>query len=171
VEDAAVTDVMPRAVGVLELYDYPTRSAALRLLGSGDRVSAVLDDTVASPRLREILMLLAHMAFQGIVEYYGGWDTELAGWTVSREALLAEELEHPEAHLFNDDEGTDPVRVRTNPEPDAAPRPHLAIPREAEVVQRPYRPYQAYAPAGALISLRGLAIRLQQERGIDVIYG
>ena len=90
----------PRAVDALENFDYGTRAAALRLLGCGDQISSALDDTVAHPRLREILMLLAHMAFGGLVEYYGGWDTELAGWTVSREHLLAEELEHLEADCF-----------------------------------------------------------------------
>jgi hypothetical protein len=67
-------------------------------------------------------------------------------------------------------EGTETLRTKTNAE-DSPPRPHLAAPPETEVVQRPYRPYQAYLPAGAPVSLRGLAIRRQQERGIDVVYG
>lgn len=47
------------------------------------------------------------------------------------------------------------------------PQPTLAIPPEAEVVHRPYRPYQAYLPAGTRISYRGLALRLRQERGLE----
>jgi hypothetical protein len=48
--------------------------------------------------------------------------------------------------------------------------PRLAIPREAEVADRRPQP-QAIIPAGAPVSLRGLAIRLQQERGVDSVYG
>ena len=68
-------------------------------------------------------------------------------------------------------EGT-PMKFRTRgDETGSPPQPTLAVPPEAEVVQRPYRPYQAYLPPGAPVSLRGLAIRRQQERGIDPVYG
>ena len=87
-----INELKARAVSALEIFDYPTRAAALRLVGCGDQIGSVLDDTVAHPKLRENLMCLAHMAFGGIVEYYGAWDVESAGWTVSREYLLAEEL-------------------------------------------------------------------------------
>jgi hypothetical protein len=129
----------------------------------------VLDDTVASPRLREILILLARMAFGGLLEYYGGWDSESAGWTLSREALLAEELEHlSEADWIY--EGTETVRARTKTEdPPRLTFPPLP-PGETEVPDRRPQP-RAIIPAGAPVSLRGLAIRRQQERGIDVLYG
>jgi hypothetical protein len=69
-------------------------------------------------------------------------------------------------------EGTEPLRIRTKATTeDSPPGPMLAAPPETEVVQRPYRPYQAYLPPGAPVSLRGLAIRRQQERGVDVVYG
>ena len=60
------------------------------------------------------------------------------------------------------------VKHQTNTDP---PGPTLAAPPETMVLHRPYRPYQAYLPAGAPVSLRGLAIRRQQERGIDPVYG
>ena len=87
-----MNELKPGAVSALEIFDYPTRAAALRLLGCGDQIGSVLDDTVAHPKLREILMCLAHMAFGGIVEYYGAWDVESAGWTVSREHCLPRNL-------------------------------------------------------------------------------
>jgi hypothetical protein len=157
-----MTELKPRVVDALEQFDYPTRAAALRLLGCGDRIGSVLDDTVAHPKLREILMCLAHMAFGGIVEYYGAWDVESAGWTVSREHLLAEELGGlDEADWLN--EGTRTV-FRTKPEESPPqPQPRLAIPMECEVAGgAPPRPT---IPVGAPISYRGLTIRRQQDSG------
>jgi hypothetical protein len=50
------------------------------------------------------------------------------------------------------------------------PQPRLAIPPETAVADRRPQP-RAIIPAGAPISSRGLAIRRQQERGIDIIHG
>jgi hypothetical protein len=61
-------------------------------------------------------------------------------------------------------EGTETLKHRTNTDP---PQPRLPIPPEADVVRRPYRPYQAYLPPAAPVSYRGLALRLAQERGLE----
>jgi hypothetical protein len=92
------TDVKPYAITASEQFDYAVRAEALRLLGSGVEVGLALTDTISHPRLREILMCLAHMAFGGISDYYRG-DDEAAGWCVSREHLLADELANLEAEI------------------------------------------------------------------------
>jgi hypothetical protein len=57
---------------------------------------------------------------------------------------------------------------RTRKAEDSPPEPLLSIPRECEVA---YRPPRAPLAPGAPVSVRGLAIRRQQERGIDAVYG
>jgi hypothetical protein len=96
VADETMTELKPRVVDALEQFDYSTRVAALRLMGCGDQISAALDDTMSHPKLRDILMLLAHMAFGGLIEYYGGSDTELAGWTVSRAVVATLGMRWPQ---------------------------------------------------------------------------
>ena len=56
------------------------------------------------------------------------------------------------------------LKHRTNTDP---PQPMLAIPPEAEVADRRPQP-RAIIPAGAPVSLRGLAILRQRERGLDL---
>jgi hypothetical protein len=60
------------------------------------------------------------------------------------------------------------VKHRTKADP-APPRPKLPIPPEAQVAGGP--PARPYFAPGVPVSLRGLAIRLARERGVDSIYG
>jgi hypothetical protein len=63
-------------------------------------------------------------------------------------------------------EGKPMFRART-PAEDSPPQPTLAIPPEAEVAGGPAPwPYQVAVPPGAAISLRGAAIRRQQQSGL-----
>jgi hypothetical protein len=65
-------------------------------------------------------------------------------------------------------EGTETLfGARTEILEDSPPGPRMAIPDEAQVVRRPARPYQAYLPPGAPVSLRGLAILRRQEQGLE----
>lgn len=67
-------------------------------------------------------------------------------------------------------EGTETLfGARTKTETEDSPGPRLSIPAECEVAGGP--PPRPTIPAGAPISLRGLALRRAQERGVDVLYG
>lgn len=93
-------ELKPCVVAALENFDYPTRVAALRILGSGNGIDAAIDDSIADPQmLRAVLTCLSHMAWAGLLEYYGGWDEESAGWTLSREHSLAEDLANIETEF------------------------------------------------------------------------
>jgi hypothetical protein len=99
-------ETKPCVVGALESFDYDVRATALQLLGCGDdQISAAIDTVLAHPKIREILILLGHLGFAGLLEYYGGWDIESAGWTVSREHALAEDLANIEATLLQSYDG------------------------------------------------------------------
>ena len=65
-------------IAATEAYDYDTRAEALRIIRCGE-----VDLT--HPKLSEVVMCLSSMAFAGLMEYYGGWDFENAGWTLARE--------------------------------------------------------------------------------------
>jgi hypothetical protein len=106
-------ETRPCVVTALEKFDYPIRVAALRLMGSGDGIDAVLDDVMADRELlREVVKLLSHMAYAGLLEYYGGWDDESAHWTISREHALAEDLSTIEAQLLQTHEGTPELKLK-----------------------------------------------------------
>jgi hypothetical protein len=67
-------------------------------------------------------------------------------------------------------EGTPTLRARIQDENE--PRATLAAPIEARALRWDDGPPPGPTiPAGAKVSLRGLAIRRQRERGVDVIYG
>jgi hypothetical protein len=103
--DVIGNDVKPCVVRALEVYDYDVRCAALKLVGCSDNeINAAIDGVLASPRVREALILLGHMAFAGLLEYYGGWDAESAQWTLDRERSVAHDLAHVEAELLPDHE-------------------------------------------------------------------
>jgi hypothetical protein len=155
-------ETKPCVVAALERYDYPTRVAALRLIGCGPEVSSALDDTTADPRLlREVLMLLSRMAWAGLLEYYGQWDSESAHWCLSREHSLAEDLANIEAELFQNDDGSTPLKAEAKAE--------LAQ-REAEIraawqplPARPAWPPQPVLPPGSTPSPRAIAIMRQRD--------
>jgi hypothetical protein len=93
-----MNDEKPFAITLIEDFPYDVRAEALRLLGSGYSVGIALNDTLTHPKVREVLLCLAHMAFGGILEYYAG-DDEATSWCVSREHMLADELDHLETDL------------------------------------------------------------------------
>jgi hypothetical protein len=66
--------LQPAVVTVLQKFDYPTRALALRVIGSGDQISAALNDVLAHEKCREVLICLAHCAHAGLLEYYRGDD-------------------------------------------------------------------------------------------------
>jgi hypothetical protein len=160
-----MNDVKPCVVAALEQFDYPTRVAALKLLGCGDEFGSVLDTTIAGdPRvLRAVLTCLSHLAWAGLVEYYGGWDTESAHWTLSREHSLAEDLANIDEHF----EGTTQLK-RPDPQPAvelAAMRAECAdILSQWEVRAQAQRPTLPPRVPVSMTLLRGLAIQRQRER-------
>jgi hypothetical protein len=99
-------------------------------------------------------MCLSHMAFGGLLEYYGG-DTESAGWTLSREHLLAEELENLDAADFNE-RRSEMLKAKTG----GPPQPTLPAPGGTEVAL-PSRPG---LPPGAPVNLRSLALLRRREQ-------
>jgi hypothetical protein len=132
-------------------------------MGSGDRISSALDDTMADPHMaREVLTLLARMAYAGLKEYYGAWDDESCHWTISREHALAEDLSTIEAQLLQTHEGTTELM-----------KAHLKV-VETEVRQayqddmdkagaRPTRQLPPGTPVSYAM-MRGLSILRQRER-------
>jgi hypothetical protein len=156
----------PWAITYSELFSYDVRAEALRLLGSGISIGVALDDTLAHPKRREILLCLAHRAFGGITDYYRG-DDEAASWCVSREHMMCSELESLEADLIHDGRTTlkftrsDPVQVEL-----AAARAEysriLADTAELHAQAQAQRPAQLVP--GVPISLRGLALLRARER-------
>jgi hypothetical protein len=155
-------ELKPCVVGALENFDYPTRVLALRLLGCGDQISSALDDTIANPKLREVLRCLAGMAWAGLLENYGGWDTESAGWTLSREHALAEDLANIEAQIENL-ERTTTLTARKNV--DLTPQQiELAQMRAQWEVDAPPPPRLSLPPGvrPSMATLRGLALLRQR---------
>jgi hypothetical protein len=154
-------DVKPCAVTFSERFDYSVRAEALRLLGSGCEIGVALNDTLSHPRLREIVMCLAHMAFGGVVDYYRG-DDEAAGWCVSREHMLCDELANLEAEIETFGRTTKLTQMKTE----------LLAQREAEIrsafdsgapAPQPRRPQ---LPAGArpdATTYRALSVWRERE--------
>jgi hypothetical protein len=161
-----MNETTPCVVAALENFDYETRCAALKLLGCGDEFGSVLDNTIAGdPRvLRAVLTCLSHLAWAGLVEYYGGWDTESAHWTLSREHSLAEDLANIDEHFDN---RRTPLKT-----PDPQPPVELAAMRAEcadilntwEVRAQAQRPTLPPSVPVSMTLLRGLAIQRQRER-------
>jgi hypothetical protein len=155
-------ETRPCVVTALEKFDYPIRVAALRLMGSGDSIDAVLDDVMADKELlREVVKLLSHMAYAGLLEYYGGWDDESAHWTLSREHALAEDLSTIEAQLLQTHEGTPELKLKMK-----AVETEIRAAYQDDMDQAATRPTRQLPP-GTPVSyamLRGLAILRQRER-------
>lgn len=146
-----MSELKPFAVAALENFDYDVRVLALRLLGCGDQISAALNDVLAHEKRREVVMCLAAMSWSGLLEYYRG-DDELAGWCISREHALADDLANIEAQIETLGRTTP---LRTKPD-DSPPRPNLAAPVEARAWDGP--PRLPKLPPGTVLSARGLAL-------------
>jgi len=144
-----MNELKPCVVAASEAYDYDVRAEALRIIRCGE-----VDLT--HPKLREVVMCLSSIAFAGLMEYYGGWDFENAGWTLAREHGLADDLAHIEAKLLQTHDGSTELK---------AMKRQLA---EQEVELR--RAWDDGPPArprlvpGAIPSLRGLALLRARER-------
>jgi hypothetical protein len=160
-------ELKPCVVAALESCDdYSIREVATRLMGSGGDIGKVLDEMMADPRLnRRVVILLAHMAYAGLKEYYGGWDDESAHWTLSREHALAEDLSNIEQQIETLDGRT--TLKATKPDPQqvevaqwrAECSQILADTSELRAQMQAQRPT---LPPGSVISLRALALLRQR---------
>lgn len=155
-------NLKPYAITYSEKFDYDVRAEALRLLGAGDAVGAAINDTLAHPKLPEILLCLAHMGFGGIVDYYSGNcgpDDEAARWCVSREHMMCDELANIEAELLQTYERTPELKAQLKAE--LAQR---ETGTRAALAQIPYPPSRHSLPPGTVPSPRAIAILRQRER-------
>jgi hypothetical protein len=148
-------DLKPCVIAATEAYDYDVRAEALRIIRCGE-----VDLT--HPKLREVVMCVSSMAFAGLLEYYGGWDFEMAGLTLVRESSLADDLARIEAKLLPKHEGT-PEELKSEMKAQEA---EIRAVMEAVDVERA-RPRPVPLPPGTPISLRGLALLRQREREED----
>jgi hypothetical protein len=163
------TETKPCVVRVLECFDYDTRIAALKLVGcTDDEITAAIDGVLSHERRREVLILLGHLAFAGLLEYYGQWDSQSAHWTLERERSIAHDLANIETQLLHNDEGTTTVKTETMKAQLA--EQEAEIRRACEAGTPPPQPRRPKLPPGSRPSyaaMRAVAIMRQREAAAE----